>query len=176
MLRNILEGSSASRIVLTTRNVLIGSSISSHVDFDARDPLGPTSTSMFMGYATRGCRADVNDREQHASVQGILGLCAGLPIALALTGGFIASRVSSGLEFKFVCESYLQELEEKVSLGASVLEGAIKLSLSYLNSEQKKLRMLFLSILCTKCDKLMCSGEATVDSSCCSSKNVGHGR
>lgn len=60
-LRNILEGSPDSRLVLATRNVLIGSSVGSHVDFDARDPLGPTSTSMFMGYASSGCRTDVDE-------------------------------------------------------------------------------------------------------------------
>lgn len=98
-LRSILQGSSESRIVLTTRNVLIGSSASSHVDFDARDPLGPISTSIFMGCATKGNQATCRAGESLSSVQGILRLCAGLPIALAVTGEFVAVQVSLGFSF-----------------------------------------------------------------------------
>lgn len=142
-LRNILEGSPESRLVLTTRNVLIGSSGGSHVDFDARDPLGPTSTSMFLGYATRGCRLNAGVKhEALASVQGILGLCAGLPIALAATGGFVAVRVSLGYSFKSVCDMYLKDVEEKPNLGATILEHAINLSLECLNSELKTMSAL----------------------------------
>lgn len=93
-LRNILVGSPESRIVLTTRSVRIGSSAVSHVDFDARNPLGTISSSIFMQYATNGCRDVVREQEQDlASVQGILLLCAGLPIALAVTGLFVSTQV-----------------------------------------------------------------------------------
>lgn len=133
--RNILEGSSESRIVLATRNVLIGSSASSHVDFDARNPLGPISRSMFIGYATNRFR-EVVSREVFnlVSVQGILRLCAGLPIALAVTGCFVSRQVSSVSEFESVCNMYLKQLEAKTKLRASIVESAISLSVGYLDS------------------------------------------
>lgn len=133
-LRGILEGCPESRLVLTTRNRLIGSSVGLHVDFDARDPLGPTSTSMFMGYATNGRPTNAGGGEQLASVEGILRLCAGLPIALAVTGIFVVARLSLGYTFATVCDRYYKELEQKTNLGATILEGAIKLSLDYLDS------------------------------------------
>lgn len=130
----ILEGCCDNRIVITTRNRRVGSSVLSHVDFDARDPLGPTSTSIFMGYATNGCKEDVGERAQLASVQGILRLCAGLPIALSVTGGFVAASVCSGLDFQYACDSYPKSLEARTNFGASILESAIKMSLEYLDS------------------------------------------
>lgn len=133
-LQNILEGCCDSRIVITTRNRRVGSSVLSHVEFDARDPLGPTSTSIFMGYATNGCKEDVGERAQLASVQGILRLCAGLPIALSVTGGFVAASVCSGLDFQYACDSYSKSLEARTNFGASILESAIKMSLEYLDS------------------------------------------
>lgn len=70
-----------------------------------------------------------------ASVQGILGLCAGLPFALAVTGGLVASQVSLGYPFDCVCDRYWKDLEEKTNWGATILEGAINLSLKHLNHE-----------------------------------------
>lgn len=131
-LRYILQGSPASRIVFSTRNVLIGSSASSHVDFDARDPLGPISTSIFKRYSAKGRRRDHEELERLSSVQGILGLCAGLPIALAVTGGFVAAQMSLGYNFESVCEKYFTGHEEKTNLGAPILERALTLSLEYL--------------------------------------------
>lgn len=58
-LRNILEGSPESRIALATRSVLIGSTVGLHVDFDARNPLGLISTSIFLGYAGNGCHENL---------------------------------------------------------------------------------------------------------------------
>lgn len=40
-----------------------------------------------------------------------------------------------GLDFEFVCALYLQDLQENVSLGASVLESAIEMSLGFLDSK-----------------------------------------
>lgn len=48
-LRYILEGNPESRMVLTTRSRQIVLSVGAHVDFDARDPLGSISTSIFTG-------------------------------------------------------------------------------------------------------------------------------
>lgn len=142
--RWILTGSTHSRIVLTTRSRAICSCslVGSYGEFDARDPHGPTSTAIFMGYATKGCHIPEDIREKYQaleSVQGILGLCAGLPIALGVTGGYVAERVSVGLEFVFVCSSYLKDLQDSVKLGSSVLESAINLSLKYLNSALKNM-------------------------------------
>lgn len=101
-LRNILRGSPDSRIVLTTRYRRSGSLIGSQVDFGARDPFGPISMSIFMLKATAGCRRDVSKAIQSvAAVEGILKLCAGLPIALALTGSAIAAEVGLGHDFEF---------------------------------------------------------------------------
>lgn len=64
-----------------------------------------------------------------ASVQGIINLCAGLPIALTLTGDFVAAEVSDGLEFEYACDNYLKDLEHTSNFGATILEAAIRLSL-----------------------------------------------
>lgn len=92
-LRSILQGSPESRIVLTSRNRLIGSFIGSLVDFSARQPHGPASTHIFMLHATAGCPTDLSMKiEGIAAVQDILKLCPILPIALAVTGSFVSSR------------------------------------------------------------------------------------
>lgn len=132
-LRNILQGSPESRIVLTTRNRNIGSFIRSEVDFGARQPNGPISISIFMLNSTLGDRTDVSSQDQSFSdVQGILNLSAGLPIALAVCGSAVASHVKMGLQFKDACSTYLKDLKQKANLGVKVLEGAIELSLEYL--------------------------------------------
>lgn len=89
-----------------------------------------------MSHASTGCGADVGERDRNsAAVQGILNLCGGLPIALAVTGCTVAARVSSSLEFEYVCDSFLNDMRKKANLGASVLKAAIHLSLKYLDSE-----------------------------------------
>lgn len=135
-LRNILEGSPDSRIIFTTRNELIGSFASSHVDFDARSPLGPISKSIFMRYASNRCRDAVGEEKHNvASVKGILFLCASLPIALAVTGGFVSTQVSTASGFTDVCDTYFNALKEKSNWGGSILKSAIELSLEYLDRE-----------------------------------------
>lgn len=64
---------------------------------------------------------------------------AGLPIALAVTGRYVAAAVSDGLDFEYVCDNYFQDLEENENLGATVLDSAIRLSLNYLNSKLKSI-------------------------------------
>lgn len=136
-LRNILGGSPDSRIALTTRSRQIGSLLGSHVDFGARSPRGPISISIFMLHAKTGSRPS-EQVEKISAVQEILNLCAGLPIALAVTVRYIASRVSSGFDFEYACDTFLEDLKEKAYPGSSFLDAAIKLSLEYLDAELKK--------------------------------------
>lgn len=134
-LRKILTGNTHSRIVISTRNRDIVSMVGSHVDFDARDPLGPLSESMLIGYVSNGGIVDGGEKNQDlASVRGILRLCAVLPIALDIAGGFVAAEISHGLDFKYVCDNYLKDLGQQANFGATILDRAIKLSLDYLDS------------------------------------------
>lgn len=101
-LRKMLEGSPDSRIALTTRSRVLGSQLGAHVDFGARVPCGEVSRSIFMLNATTGWRADACEQEDIAAVDGILNLCAGLPIAWAVTGRVVAARVCLGDNFAYV--------------------------------------------------------------------------
>lgn len=136
-LRGMLKGSPDSRIVLTTQSRSIGSISGVHVDY--RDPHGPISMSIFMEHATPGCQGDVGEHEHSlAAVQNLLGLCAGLPIALAVTGCIVAAEVSLGFDFEYACDRCWNNRQQETNLGASVLDGAIQLSLKYLETELKK--------------------------------------
>lgn len=101
----------------------------SQVDFGAREPEGDVAVSIFMSHGLPGIEF-CNDHVEAA--RGILGLCAGLPIALAVTGDAVSFRVHVGLRFQTACEKYLELLSESVVSGLHVLDAAISLSLDSL--------------------------------------------
>ncbi len=77
--------------------------------------------------------------EVRNSVQKILWICAGLPIALAVTGSAVAFLSSTGGDFGTACDEYARRLEKKRgNLGdESTMEGmslnaGILLSLEFL--------------------------------------------
>lgn len=146
VLQGILCHSPESRIAISTRSLNIAVKSGSHVDFGARDPQGPVSMAMFMSYATGAPTFSLDDDESQ-NVRGILNLCAGLPIALAVTGHTVACRVASGLPFVLACRSYLDELSEEMHLGVPAFEAAIDLSLRALEEKfQKKGTCLHYSV------------------------------
>lgn len=97
-------------------------------------------------------------------------LCAGFPIALAVAGSTVATRIVLGFDFEHVCTSYVNDLTEKVNFGATILDGAIKLSLEYLDVELRKAADIssLRNVL-----QLVCSGEAAIDASQYSCSYVG---
>lgn len=94
---------------------MIAANMGSHVDFGARYPQGPASVSMFLSHASPTALGDVNGFEE---IRGILDLCAGLPIALAITGQAVVLRVTLGLGFRRACQTYLDELSQEMYPGA----------------------------------------------------------
>lgn len=135
-LRHILDGSPTSRIALTTRDRRISTVTGSHVDFGARVPRGEASTSIFLAHATTGWQTDVGELDKDLPpVQGILDLCPGLPLALAICGRAIALHVSYGYDFKTACSMYYKDMEEQSTLRSSILERAIELSWKYIGLE-----------------------------------------
>lgn len=119
-------------MAISMRSRDIASNADSHVEFSARDPQGPTAVSIFMSHAAQ----DISfDKEKHKVIRGILDRCAGLPIALAMTGRTVARHMSYGFGFDFACQAYLKLLADEMNLGASLLDSAISLSLKSL--EQK---------------------------------------
>lgn len=76
---------------------------------------------------------DVEFCDDHVeAASGILGRCAGLPIALAVAGEAIALRVNAGLRFGTACKTYCDMLSDAMHGGVSVLDAAISLSLDSL--------------------------------------------
>lgn len=145
-LQGILRGSPDKRIAISTRSRAIASNLGSHVDFGARGRQGPASVAMLMSYASPRIRLHVHDFEE---VRGILGLCAGLPIALKVTGQAVAFRVASGLGFRRACRTYLEELSKDMRPGASFLVFAIRLFAPWRkNLPRRKLNRIFLSQIC----------------------------
>lgn len=134
-LKGVLRECPESRMAISTRNVTIAANLGSHVDFGARELRGRVSIAIFSSHAVPSANRDCPgpiirfNNGQCQNVLGILDLCSGLPIALALTGKAVASRVASGLNFEYACRTYLEELSEEINLGASVLEAAIDFSL-----------------------------------------------
>ncbi len=92
-LRQLLRESRTSRMAISTRSTTIARCAGAVVNFGARDALGSVSEQMFMAHATRGVCAETfgnQSAEVRNSVQKILWICAGLPIALAVTGSAVA--------------------------------------------------------------------------------------
>ncbi len=117
-LRQLLRESPESRMAISTRSTTIGQCAGAVVMFEARDPLGIVSEEMFMAHATSGiCRASVVKGTSNArsSILKILRICAGLPIALAVTGCAVAYLSRAHGDFESACESYATRLEKKTS-------------------------------------------------------------
>lgn len=93
----------------------------------ARDAQGRLAVNMFVSHAAPGIEFD---EDNHAVVREILKRCAGLPIAIAVSGAAVALGMSSGLEFGFACRTYFNPLDKEMHLGASLLDSAINLSLN----------------------------------------------
>lgn len=139
-LKGILNGSPDSRIAITTRSRLVASRMGSHVDFGARDPQGPVSVAMFMAHAAPNLPLG----DAHCQpVRGILKFCAGLPIALAVTGQAVAFRVASGLEFQSACHTYFEHLSNAMHPGATILNAAISISLLQLDEKIENKEIYF---------------------------------
>lgn len=89
----------------------------------------------FMAHAA----PDVQWSEQDIdAARGILDLCSGLPIALSVTGEAVFLLVSNGFSFEYACETCLEELSDEMHPGASILEAAIRVSLSSLERDLGK--------------------------------------
>lgn len=90
---------------------------------------------MFMAHATPAMHPSDHNI---AAARGILELCAGLPIALSVTGEAVYERISSGVGFDFACKMYFKELCDEMNPGASILDSAIRLSLATLKEKLKR--------------------------------------
>ncbi len=149
-LRQLLLESPASRMAISTRNTTIAQCVGAVVKFEARGSFGSVSEKIFMAHATR----DVT-RETFASetpklrnrVQKILRVCAGLPIALAVTGSAVVLLSSKYGNFETACHGYATRLEKKRgSIGdedtteGTSLNAGIILSLEFLQDEFLKRR------------------------------------
>lgn len=130
-LQILLQGSPESRMVISTRSRDIAVHTGSYVDFGARDPRGAAALGMFLSHAVPGVDFGTNPGE---SIEDILDHCAGLPRALAVTGGAVGTRLSCGLGLDFACRTYSKLLMREMNLGMSVLGSSIKFSLSCLES------------------------------------------
>lgn len=136
-LEGLLRGSPESRIVISTRNLLISAHDGSRVDFGARDPRGPISKAIFMAHAAPDM---IPSESSLAASQGILDLCSGLPIALSVAGSMVSMYMKMGLEYESACRMYLDEISSEMELypGASFLDSAIRVSLSVLEADFEK--------------------------------------
>lgn len=125
----LLSGSPNSRIAISTRSARIAIKTGSQVEFGARDREGGIAFDIFMSHAA----PQIEFCDTHVTAaRGIVGHCAGLPIALAVTGEAIVLRVNAGLQFETACEKYFHLLSNKMYSGMYVLDAAISLSLDSL--------------------------------------------
>lgn len=125
----LLQGSPESRIAISTRSTAIAINTGSNVDFDTRDPQGSVAVGIFMSHAMPDKEFDDDSVE---SAVAILEHCAGLPIALAVTGEAVAIRLNAGLRLGIACEKYFELLSYKMHAEVSALDAAINLSLKSL--------------------------------------------
>lgn len=80
--------------------------------------------------------------EQPSAVQSILSLCAGLPIALAVTSRVVALRVALGSSFGHACSSYLANIIRLKRLGLSDLYARIRLGLESVEKDLARNKLL----------------------------------
>ncbi len=150
-LRQLLRESPASRMAISTRSTTIARCAGAVVKFGARDPLGSVSEEIFMAHATRGVSVEAlacERSELSSSAQKILRICAGLPIALAVTGSAVAFLASTRFDFETACDEYARRLEKKrgnvgdknTTEGMS-LDAGILLSLEFLQDELSKRKL-----------------------------------
>ncbi len=115
-LRQLLRDCPASRMAISTRSTTIAKCARAAVKFQARDPFGSASVNIFIAYVTRGASGEIIGSQAQGlrnSVQKILGICAGLPIALAVTGCAVAFLSSAYGDFDTACDTYATRLEKK---------------------------------------------------------------
>lgn len=99
----LLQGSPECRIAISTRSTVIAINTGSYVDFGTRDIEGDVAVIIFMSHAV----PDAEFGQDHVeAARGVLLRCAGLPMALAVTGKAVALRVAAGLRFQTACEEY----------------------------------------------------------------------
>ncbi len=134
-------------MAISTRSMKIAQCAGSLVEFGARDPLGSVSEEMFMAHATHGTSVRITacqNPEIRSSVHKILRICAGLPIALAVTGSAVAFAFLSitPSDFEKACDDYARRLERKRSylgdedtMEGTSLNASILLSLEFLQDE-----------------------------------------
>ncbi len=142
-LRQLLRCSRESRMAISTRSVNIAIGAGCVVDFAARDPL--VSVNIFMSYATSSMPQDIVQGLRHdlcPNVSKILSFCAGLPIALSISGSAIAYLTRTLGTFESACEIYVTDFEHKATnLGdernpeGKRLNDCIRLSLQYLEAK-----------------------------------------
>lgn len=147
-LKGILEKSPNSCIAASTRIRPIGARIGSHFEVEARDPRSHAAISMFMMNVT--ARSSLTFAEfdmQLPAVRGIIALCAGLPVALAVTGRGVSSYLEVGLGWDRACSMYLADLQRAKSIGHTILGALVSLSLEYVEHKRLKNQHLISSPL-----------------------------
>ncbi len=115
-LRQLLRESPESRMAISTRSTTIAQCAGSVVKFGARDALGLVSEKMFMAHATRGTSVQMSacrNAEIRSSVQKILYICGGLPIALAVTGSAVSFLTITHGDFETACDAYARRWRGK---------------------------------------------------------------
>ncbi len=118
--------------------------------FEAREPLSSVSEKIVMAHATSGmCKASVAKGTSKAgsSILKILRKCAGLPIALAVTGCAVSFLSQAHGNFESACDVFATRLEMKTSsvgdeetMEGRILNAGIMLSLEFLEVELSKLK------------------------------------
>ncbi len=144
-LRQLLRESPRSRMAISTRSVEIAYGAGLVVDFGAREPLGAVSVNIFMKYAQKSIplgSAPATGDALLPSVTKILQWCAGLPIALSVSGSAVALLVRNVGSLEMACEIYANDFEERAmnlsdkrDRDGSRLSDGILLSLKYLQVE-----------------------------------------
>ncbi len=144
-LRQLLRDSSASRMAISTRSATIAKRAGAVVKFGARDPFGSVSVNIFMAHVKLDAFGDAFGNQASGlrrSVRIILGICAGLPIALAVAGSAVAFLSDAHGDFDTACDAYGTRLENKrnilgdeESMEGTSLNACILLSLEFLYEE-----------------------------------------
>lgn len=124
--------SSQSRMAISTRSTLIAHSARRRIESGARDPLGAVSENIFMMHTTRDGTwkaPQEPDGKRRRSVSTILRICAGLPLALAVTGCAVAFLAEKFGDDESACDDYASRLEKlRRELGEEQAEGSTSLN------------------------------------------------
>ncbi len=134
----------SSKMILSTRDLSIAQMADTVVRFSVHEPLGEVSRRIFLKHAGTS-EENILEANCGKELEGVLGVCRGLPIALAIAGNAIRKKIGSRKSIASSLRKYASTVSERLEKLTSSefrayeylsLEAAIYSSVEQLAEEQ----------------------------------------